>query len=235
MRARYARLRSGNAGWWAKHFEAVQSEFDQSLCLLIALTWAKTSTIIELEDSVSSAVASLDSKAWQRIFEEVQRSHRLTRQAIDQAEPSELELITSETNQRFACLLMTRTGSDGAHEIFRRRLTGESLEDPIIRRFAYTEALDLRSFGSNTWKPDLAQIQQCHIAGESFEPYEARQATRTEDWSMPAEIAIEISKKATLYPSFLVAAAQERLRSDVKSHVVPVAQTAQDEGWFSCD
>jgi hypothetical protein len=232
-RVRYARLRSGNSKWWIRHFEATKTELDSRTCMLVAMTWAKTSTLLELSEPLSKALAGLDLASWYLIFEEVQRSRRLTRQNTGLLDADELNFSSVQFDKRFACILMTRTSPTGAHAIYERYLKETPLEDPVIRTFTYTEALDMDRFGSVEWKPNLNQVEQCYRAGENFEPFYHNYASVSDESAMPLSIAIEVSKRATSFPSFLVATAQERLRADVKGRVVPVAQTAEQEKWFA--
>jgi hypothetical protein len=51
------------------------------------------------------------------------------------------------------------------------------------------------------------------------------------EW-MPIEIARRIASESTEYPGFLVELAQNRVRADVASRIVPVAAVAEREKWF---
>ena len=234
-RVRYARLRSGNSKWWKRQIEEAKSEFDSKLCLLVALTWAKTSTLRELCEPVSEILAGLTVSSWLQIFHEVQWSRRLTKQPNGSLEIQESEMGVAGFSRRFACILMTRASSAGSHAIYERYLKEEPIEDPVVRTFTYTEALDMDRFGATNWTPNLKLVEQCYMAGENFEPFSHDYSSKTDDTAMPLSIASEVSKRPTSFPSFLVAAAQDRLRADVKAKVVPVAQTSEHEKWFSLE
>jgi len=232
-RVRYARLRSGNAKWWKRQFEAIKTNSDLRLCLLVAMTWTMTSTLLELLDPISELLKSLDPWSWYSVFNEAQRAKRLTRQRQEPFDKEEAEHLPSQLDNRFVSLLMLRANPAGARVLYERYLKECPLADPVIRNFIYTEALDLERFGLADWKPNLEQIEECYKKGENFEPHSYRYASGSEDGTMPIAIAIDIAKRPTSFPSFLVAAAVERIRADVKSKVVPVAKTAEHETWFA--
>jgi hypothetical protein len=233
-RVRLARLRSGGRRWWNRQLEAAASEFEVSFSLLVALTWATTSTILANAELVDALLSRFDQPLWHRLFAAVRRCASMAGAREGSAEKVGPRSLPARMSQRLASILADRVDPSSSRLLCKRYIEQTPTEDTVVLEFVQREALDIENFGTNSWAPKLEVVRRCYDLGVVFEPYAFHvRRNREEPSPMPIGIAQEMLSAPDHFPSFLLAMAEERCRQDVSSKAVPVITIAERDGWFS--
>ena len=230
-RTRYARLRAGTPNWWRRQFELAGSISDTMLCALVFMTWGSTNSITQLIDVIDNAVVSLSDDDWHRLHNAVREAVILTRQARDRFAAIEPDALPKVLDAKTVTLLALRTKN--AHKLYLRYLTDYMGPDTRVLEFCQNNALNLLGSNQVSWQATLNAIAKSYQKGAISERYAARIfARRTTQEQLPEDIAKEVLSNPSLYPSFLVSAAEAQYRNLVASRIVPVGKIAEQDKWF---
>jgi len=233
-RIRFARLRPGAHKWWGTQFKSAASENDIHLLLLVALTWAKASTLVANIELLDLMLTNLGDEQWQRLFFAARRCASLARVQEERGEDLDTVQLPECLSLRFAAVLTEKLGPAASHPLYERYIKSQRTEDPVILEFVQREALDIENFGTESWTPNLELVQRCYDLGEVSEPFAFhRQRNIREPGLMPLDIAQTVLDAPDHFPSFLVVLSEERCRQDVSSKATAVGAIAEREGWFS--
>jgi hypothetical protein len=233
-RARYARLRSGANVWWKTQIELATSQDDQLFALLISLTWGTSNTLIAILDQLDEALGKLSRSQWLRLFYAVRRVSMLARGGEGGRESLDMQIFPQSLSTRAAAIFMTRGDEKTCHAIFQKYIESSREDNPVILEFVLHEALDLKQFGTQDWSPDLETIRRCYKLGEVEMPGSLYRNYRREALTaIPLHLAETVVRSPNDYPGFLVAVAEDRCRQQLATQIVPVAQVAEREHWFT--
>jgi hypothetical protein len=231
-RARHARLRSANKGWWQSQFDSVRSEQDVMFVALVALTWARPETLVAIHGVLDEALARLKREAWLRLMSEVQRALSRTRTRSDQKVSAfDVGLLAASLSARTVAALGMRASSPTAHDLYTRFLKKPRLSDPVVLQFVQQEAFDVDRLGTKEWSPDLDRIEACYVSGV-LEVHLPVHRYHGGEFVMPIPMAEKIASTPDRYPTSLLALAEEACRREVGRKSKAVADVADREGWF---
>jgi hypothetical protein len=230
-RARHARLRSANRSWWQAQFRNAKSEEDRVFSCLVALTWARPGVLISFVEVLDETLSQLGNERWLRLIRAVRRtvSWGYSR-TDDRVAAFEVGSLPASITPRTVVALATRGAATTTRDLYLRFLASAGSSDEVVLEFMLQEALDSGRFGTKEWAPDLDRIRECYSAGArgvGF-PFTAR----TDRRAMPIETASAIAERPDLFPTGLLAIAEEVCRRDVARRAKPVASVAEEEGWF---
>jgi hypothetical protein len=232
-RVRYARLRAGNPGWWMRQAKSATTKLERMLALTVVMSWGSSRTILHLLAELDGLVGTLESR-------DLEKVHKATKWAtrVGGIELKRLQVITplkaSALTPDIIGLLALRGDSDlktYLYDNFLRTYSGENAE--LIQFCMVTEQRKFAQSGGN-WRR-FAQLAERVYGGTrasdrvllpTLTPL--RRAT-----PMPLTIAREITDRPDDFPFVLVTLAEQRCREDVAGSVVPVAVSAEKEGWFA--
>jgi hypothetical protein len=231
-RARFARLRAGNASWWPKQLSRSSNSLEQAFIILLWASWGSPATIRNCE-VVDAAVTSLPGDEWSSLHDSVEEVVRWTKQQSGSREiPLNVSELPKSLSPRTVVLLKLRANakaSDGLYERYLRRYTGD---DVRVLRTSQASAVKMLDKEAN-WTPHLSVISRSFKDGVVAEPYSYQRFRRGQrSTAVPLAAAVKIMQRADAYPSYLVAVAEARCKEDVATKLVPVARTADTEGWF---
>jgi hypothetical protein len=233
-RARFARLRSGAHKWWLAQLELVTDTEQRMLALLIALTWTKTSTLLEMQGEVDVALASLTPQECKRLFQAARRASFATRAEEARGHIDDTAKLSKGLSQRAAVALSDRADAKIRAQLHATYFKTPQLDDFVIREFVMRSSVDSARWGTEDWKPNLRSLRQCYEHGATDEPIGLQLSYSRHDANkMSVELARQITGSPQVYPSFLVSCAEERCRLDVASRITPVADVAAREKWFA--
>jgi hypothetical protein len=231
-RVRFARLRPGAHKWWRTQLESATNETEILFVLLVALTWAKASTLVANAELLDVMLTKLDQRPWHRIFLAARRCAFIARPKEEWAEEIDTRKLPTYLGERLAAALSDRLGP-AARTIYERYIKDKASEDSVVLEFVQREALDIENLGTESWAPNLELVRRCYDLGEVFEPHGFyMQKSRREPSPMPLAIAQTVLDAPDHFPGFLVTAAEDRCRQDVSSRVIPVSTIAERDGWF---
>lgn len=234
FRVRYARLRSGAQKWWSEQFNQVRTSDETLFTLLIALTWAKSPTLLSNQDQISEHLASLDQHQWERLFYSLQRCRNQARSREESSELVGTESIQESPNLRFLAVLAHRLEPSARRVLYMRHFESAIRDQPILMNLISREAQDAEHFGTDSWAPNLGVIKACYRFDRcSILAALHRPSKSGETPTIALPIAKEILEAPSEFPSFLVALSEERVRADVSARVKPVAAVAATERWFT--
>jgi hypothetical protein len=142
----------------------------------------------------------------------------------------EVDDLPSSISPRTVVALATRANAPTTRNLYSRFLCTETSSDDDVLEFVLGQSLDASRFGTSEWSPDLGRIRACYAAGAGSVGFPFTQ--RNERKTMPFEIASEIAGSPDLYPTPLLAMAEEVCRRNMSRKAKPVVTIADEEGWF---
>jgi hypothetical protein len=229
-RARYARLRAGNAGWWTRQLNASADESDRLLWCTLLLTWGSAATLFALASSVDDALKSLGLKSWHRLFNGVGNSIGLSRNATGDRSLSFDVGELPELSSRGAAAMTLRANEATSESLFLRFLATSSSDDVDVLTVCQAMASTNLRVGKDSDQA-LALIRRCYAADVLTEDYSQEIFERKDGDGLTIEIATLITDAPDQYPAYLVAAAQRRWQSEVAEKMVSVGKVAERDGW----
>jgi hypothetical protein len=236
QRVRYARMRSADARYLRETIEQARTSDHKQLFLRVAFVWGRFGDVLGLTREFGQALDTLDESEWGRLFYEVRRIRLFGAARTEVVSKGLIETIRDlkDVSIRSACILALIAPHGLSETIYRLHLADRWEDDDRALEFAQAYALRVPEDVSAKWLPDLDVVRACYKRGLAFESPRTRLRQRmgSEPEWMPIEIARRIASESTEYPGFLVELAQNRVRADVASRIVPVAAVAEREKWF---
>jgi hypothetical protein len=229
-RARYARLRAGNAGWWRKQLASATTTEQRLFAALLFTTWGGPATLVSLAPDLDEVARSLSEADWSRLLEavEVAVQTNMERQPI---RPLELDVtsLPASLSPQAAVLLQVRARGDASVEIYKRFLREYNGEDPSVWEVCQRTAVRLLRGKSG----DAQQLQVIAKAYSKGVAAFARRPMREDlEHSLPGTAAKQIAEHPDKYPGYLVALAEAYWRNEVGRKITPVGKKAKMDGWF---
>ncbi|MEO5916035.1 MAG: hypothetical protein ABIS50_17500 [Luteolibacter sp.] len=235
-RARYARLRAGNPAWWIRQFKEISSSGEGMLCCQLYFTWASANCISQTLEYPNDFVAGLTEIEWIAFYRAVEQSLEATRRhsGDSRIEIIEGEMPLSKCSLRTISLLRMRANHISSSVLYDLCIDHlASADERILRGFQSNAIQCLKSHPENAGK-HLEILAAAYEKG-SLSPRYASHHYSSQDLlnEVPIDLAKRIVETADRYPSFLVAAAENRCRVEYAKHIRPVGVIAYEEEWFS--
>jgi hypothetical protein len=219
-RARYARLRAGNAKWWRQMLDAAPNERSLYFALSILLSYASLSTVASVTRSVQ--LAFQDYAGWARsLAREVARNRRVSEMPRDGVRRF-LKVDFANLEAPLARVLAERMTADARRVMTERHLLADTSADSTELRFEF--AVSKAPTGS-AWRAALPLARE--LAGQRPFSFQGHLLPRER---MPQDCTREVIDKAHLYTLELVQRAEASARARYRAR--PVGRVAAREGWF---
>jgi hypothetical protein len=228
-RARYARLRSGAPSWWLRQLKSATDQEDILFVLLLGTMWATTLTLLSVVDRLDEVLKVLPNWQWAKLNSAVHLIQGHLKQSEEGRDTIKVAELPANLSERSLIILASNADRESRHDIYKRYFENSSTTDGPSLEFIQREALDLRRFGTESWKPDLRALQRCFESNQVG--LNIHQSLRTEPM-LPNDIAMKIMESPDRYAGLLVRLADETCRREVAKRVVPVNQVAERERWF---
>lgn len=233
QRTRHARLRSGNAVWWAKQFDGVEDKSSQMIVALVFLSWAGPSVLTSVVRRLDEVLAGLACEEW----EMVSRSYRSCLMYTEKhrtGEITDIATLPDQLSDRTVAALGVRSSASAALSLYQKYLAHYEGDDHFVLSFAQDAALRSAPQDVEQWKQCLSIISRSYIKGVvSDRSYLFRAFRSSNQLKIPLEIARMLVESPDKYPSDFVNIADARCREELASAVVPVAQIAETGKWFA--
>ena len=231
-RVRYARLRAGQYTWWTKQIESSNSEIDKAFSLLILVTWASSKTLERMIPKLDEVVENLSDALWKNVYSSVEEALNLRRIAYQ-----DISLDSSQINgslsPKTAVLISLRAKNKTRKALYAEYLKKYDGSDKLILKLCHDMSLEFLADDYSIWNEVRDVIQRSYAKGVVFEPYAFHRLSREiTSHTIPEDVALEIASQPIKYPGFLVAIAEMKMKEKVASTVVPVGETAINNGWF---
>jgi hypothetical protein len=234
-RARYARLRTGNASWWERQFEAAKTTNDKMLCCTLWATWASPNTIIETQLQADSIITNLSVDAWTLLHEAAEEAYFLTRSsAKDRVFRVETSKISLHLSERMQALLMVRSkNTDVGKWLYNNGLAAYKGKDISILKASQLYALLALSENSGKWNAALSLLARGYSNSYGFSEVENLHWRMKEVSNLSQKVAEVIMRDSLKYPSVLVASAERTCRDATAKNIEALAVVAGRAGWFN--
>jgi hypothetical protein len=233
-RIRYARLQANRKKWWAKQFESARDRRARRLVSLVALTWARQSTLVALQEPLDEALSSLSKTEWASVMLSADDAINLQKDGEDRRGDLRVSQIATGVSRRTIAAIAMRGTEKSAKRLLPRFRTVDRSRD-LVPEVIWDATQDLERLGAPSWRPDLVAVRQFYSTGGVLPRVKLSRHSRgkgKQENQMPLPIAKEILEEATWYPSSLVALSEECCKNWVARQSKPVADIADAEGWF---
>lgn len=139
----------------------------------------------------------------------------------------------STLSPRTLALLRLLTRSFEGIRIYEMWLRNRELSDNRSLYVFQEDAIQQILLRAEVPERHLEVLSAGYKAGVLSQPYASHRYVRGELLrDAPVKLAMEIVERADEFPSFLVAAAEGRCKSETAKTIRPVGKVAGDEGWF---
>ncbi len=232
-RSRYARLRAGTASWWQKHFNMECSGVDLMFLTLVLVTWGSRKTLSKLLIHIDEFIKKLSAENWNQLYDSAKEAIRLTQPFSNSLLNFKLEDFPGDLDAKTVALIGLRAKEQSRIILYSKYLKEYNGLDLVTLKFYQDVALELFSFNQENWTSVREAIRHSYLNGVVSEPYlYHRFFQKITEEKLSIKIAEEISEEPDYYPSFLVAAAEDRCKEAVAPNIVPVGEIARREKWF---
>jgi hypothetical protein len=236
VRARLARLRAGNLGWWKGQLVDIKTEEQRQFWLFSAVHSAGPTTLAALSPHINLLVKECDDRAYQRLLEGVEAVSNLTWWKVDFRKSSlSVDDLPSDLDAKTVVLLGARGNSAAGATLYNRYLHEYNDDDRAVNSFCQQVLLDMVRHGrQELWPRLLEVVRKVYVHGE-FVGRSRGLLVRREDIlarRMPLDVAKEVAGSDSQYPVDLVVLAQRRCQQAVSENIEPLAVTARRDGWF---
>jgi hypothetical protein len=243
QRVRYARLRSGASRWWKKQLLSVESTKDQMFVLLVMLVWSSAPTIGKLVAEIDSALRALSEEEWSTLIQTLASAHEHTARARRDISSLDVSALPAELSTRTIVALVHRAKDEASRALVKRYLSEYDGTDPLTLKCCENVALRNAMSDSSKWAESLALIKRAFAAKRMNRPTVQRGVEVQENreaivaissiHEIPARVAETVMEHPDEYPPYLVNLSETHFRKQVGQNVVPVANEAEREKWFS--
>jgi hypothetical protein len=232
-RARYARLRAGQAAWWNSQLDAAPDDLARHFIVLILLIWGSPDTIVGALEAIDRIVSGMTDQEWNRLYNDVFDLSGESEANSTRAKRVSRGKIHKHVSDRARVLLSCRLSSADRVRLYRSSFGKYEGSDRAILKFCQAEAInslltigrydadDLRIIG-------LSYQVQPKIAWQGY--YWQRAVSERANFSRDA--ALQILRNSGDYPSQLVGIAESRQRAVVGKAIRAVQSVANSESWF---
>jgi hypothetical protein len=229
-RARWARLKAGNATWWREQLAAASADCDVMFVLLMALTWGGPTVLAKLAGEIDGMIAGLPREDWSRLYRGIEHARLGSGRSHELIDLKALSLPPS-LDARTVGALGLRVTSEVADALYDRFLTDYQGCDVAVLGFCQNAVIRRAESDPSTWQNGLALVARSYAKGAVGDRYFGYHFARNA-LSLPLDVAREIVEHADTYPRELVYVAEYTCRMDVATRIDPVGEVAEQDGWF---
>lgn len=230
-RARHARLRSSDPGWWKAQFASAKEAQERMFVALMAISWALPKITHTISEELDEVLRGLQGKEWTILMRLLRQISAWTHPRGRKRRLLKVEQLPGTLSPRTVTALGVHGPDEVKHEIYEKFLRRSPSLDPFVLEFIQEEALDPLRFGTPEWSPDLPRVEECYRSGAVDSSPQTWDHQRPEA-AMPLEIAAQIASKPNKFPSSLLKLADESWTREVGRRSRPVAQIAEQACWF---
>jgi uncharacterized protein YheU (UPF0270 family) len=230
-RARYARLRAGNIGWWKLQLASATQSHDMLFCLLLLLAWGSPSTLTALAAELDPILANLDEHHWYLLNQSLQESVGYRRSGAQGLEVViDIKRLPLRLGPRTASALTIRSVQGTRYELYDAYLKDYNGSDSAVLHACGQIALSLILVASGDSTKLLDVIARSYACGPWYDdPVEYHRFRRSMSLSLSA--AERVLAAPVSYPGFLVAMAEAKLSTYTAANSIPVGLVADRENW----
>jgi len=181
---------------------------------------------------LDEVVENLSDALWKNVYSSVEEALNLRRIAYQ-----DISLDSSQINgslsPKTAVLISLRAKNKTRKALYAEYLKKYDGSDKLILKLCHDMSLEFLADDYSIWNEVRDVIQRSYAKGVVFEPYAFHRLSREiTSHTIPEDVALEIASQPIKYPGFLVAIAEMKMKEKVASTVVPVGETAINNGWF---
>jgi hypothetical protein len=235
-RARYARLRAGQLGWWRKAIGQEPKGYDALLLSILLWTWGSGNTLMSLASDADAVVSNLEPVHWWRLDTTLRRGRYEMREFAG-VRSSDLDVdpraLPSKLDPRTAVLFAHRTSDELRPTVYEKYLRNYTGSDSHVLTFCESIAIDIVATERGDWNSALRSIRENYARGATSRRFAYQNLSRRlSENPMPLKEAQAVAAQADRYPGYIVALAEQVCRTEVARSVTPVGAIAVRERWF---
>ena len=231
QRARYARLKAGNATWWAAQLDKSKSELEEMYVMLMLLAWGGESVLTKLCGEIDNRLQTMPSDKWRKLYEALQLHVNIGEYDQRKKVLLDLSLIPrTKLSERTIVSLGLRAKPAFVETLYDQYLSEYNGDDPVVLKYCQRVILKRAKTDPTAWKQVLSIISRSYTKGavsDRFYGYRFVQQVG----KLPLNYARKIVEQADMYPSELVSLAESVCRRSLT--IEAVGKVAQREEWFS--
>jgi hypothetical protein len=221
VRVRHARMRSGDPRWWTQQVDAIQSPSDEQLVVATALLWASGAVISSLQKFLERSLAQMDVETFRQVL-----------RALGVLPSTDLRKVPDRRprlSPRLAAAVSVRASTSAQQRLY-ERCVRQHLDDSPLLPFAAACELRAAMARPTRWTHAAKVMQSLHRTDQLLR---SSAFARDQAASMfPRALAERILSQPAEYPRLLLERAAARVLSDIASKREPVAEIADEDGWF---
>jgi hypothetical protein len=234
QRARHARLRAGNIGWWERTLDAAGTELEHAFSVLLITMWGSEALLLSLIPRLNEILSAIPEPVWNRLHRAARLCTSLKwggmRRQGDRLDPF---LSSVRPSARTATLLGIRADTESMSLLYDCSLSDYQGSDVGILSHIQTVVYDRLMRGTQDHEHYLQIIGRNYSAGISAEDWNYYRIMRrhVEDTPISLALAHRITNEPDRYPASLLAVAEEVCQVDIAERVRPIGIIAEEEGW----
>ena len=231
-RARYARLRAGSKKWWSTQLQAATNADEVWTALLLFATWAGARTIEELAEVFDKLVIGLETSEWYDLYSSQCRAVEANAlRSWIKPLGIRVSALPPSLSVRTAALLAERCTLSTVDELYERYLMDYKGDDSIVASL-YADIQVRHALTDETkWSQAVESLRLSYSLGAPTDRlFFSLLGSR---FTLPDTVAREVVNQPLDFPTALVRVAEARCRELDSAKILPVAQVAVDEGWFT--
>jgi hypothetical protein len=236
-RSRHTRMRRKQQDWWQAQYGDVENRLECMFWLLSVLSWADPLVVSSLMQQIEESCNRLTADdilvivgALKRISFSREVAFRMPRTQDRRLSVSD---IPPTLSMHAGLLVATRATRDARAALMDRYLDAAVQTAPLVAGQFYDYCLDEVSRRPGDWAKGLSRLRMLHLIGgnERVRSIEMAPHGFPRDAKISPDLVREILDNPFSYPYAIVAFGESVLRRAVAPRIVPVARTAESEGW----
>jgi hypothetical protein len=229
-RARYARIRAGDASWWRQQLDTTTAARSETHIVLAALlAWGSRRVLEDVAREIARVAEGLAVEEFDLIMDSVVEVGK-------DAGESGSAIGFRSMSPELAVALNWRRGPEQRMSVYKARLRDYRGQSRLVRRFIGEARLDSVLAGSTRWRDELALYGEAHMFdGAAFgSGTTSHPAFRGRGRSaLPYNVAAQIVADCDRFPQLLVWLASQAMSYQAQERTPRVAVTAENAHWFS--
>lgn len=234
QRARYARQRAGNAGWWKEQIALAADWESRTFALLLFFAWAGPRTLRRAGAIANDVLTRLPDEWWSRLHKALRGPLQYAGSTASKASDLGVESIPPGVGARFVTLISRRLKRRAVSDVYHHHLRDYDGSDRAVLGLCLEAALQCAVDQGVSWSEWLEVVAEHYRKGASFgghlRPWSIR--GELESGRLDFESAKRIVTRCEEFPLILVGVAEQVCRSAAVERVQPVGKIAHGEGWF---
>jgi hypothetical protein len=225
-RARYMRMRYGNAGWWTRHLSEAQTSFDQVFLTAMFVAWASPKTLRAAIEPFDSWFRQAPEEERQAVYRAVKRARLLRNLASANAERADIRELPPVAPETAVAVMERNTIIDADIAIYSAHFKGRHSDCGIVAADLARVANAYARREPGHWPVALEAVAKAYAFG-----FSSGNAWDEREVRFEVPFARAIVDSAERYPLWVIAAAERVCRGQMGHETIALAAVAAKQDW----